>query len=1445
MTADRLARVVARLQNLPEMSLPTDYPRPSGGNRLVESAVTAELSEQTCIGLMKLALYNESDEEVEEESLVNNTPSAFHLLLSAFSVLLHRYTGDTDLIIGSSSASARDPLVLRITVGTDDPFWAVVRKIQQVEQEAEADTVPYESIIRALGKDKADTVEGSRPIFRVRFFDETDSPQEQFLHTTSLTSDITIFVTRQPESSRSSIAPRLSLRILYNSLLFTPARISYIVDQLSILLRRVAANPLAPVGSVPLLTAGQRAKLPDPTADLNWCDFKGAIPDVFSRNARQWPDRQCVIQCIPACSLDEPQAKRAFTYSQILHASNILAHHLIQGGVKREEVVMVYAYRSVDLVVAVMAVLKAGATFSVIDPAYPPSRQTIYLKVAQPRALVVLKGAGKISPSVREFINTELQIRIEVPALEFLSDGQIVGGQDAEGLTDVLHPQRQLADVDPVVALGPDSVATLSFTSGSTGIPKGVKGRHYSLTHFFPWMGERFNIGNHSKFTMLSGIAHDPIQRDMFTPLFFGASLYVPTADDIGTPGRLAEWMADNEVTVTHLTPAMGQLLSAQATRQIPSLCNAFFVGDVLTKRDCLRLQSLAANVRIVNMYGTTETQRAVSYFLIPSVSEDPTFLATQKDIVPAGEGMIDVQLLVVNRNDRAVPCAVGEVGEIYVRSGGLAEGYSDPQATAEKFVANWFCENAPAREDTLLHPRDGSAPLPAAQFWKGVRDRMYRSGDLGRYLPDGIVECTGRADDQVKIRGFRIELGEIDTHLSQHPLVRENVTLVRRDKDEEKILVTYFVPIGGTALDEYVSDVGDDADERGLVSGMRKYRRLIKEIREYLKKKLPSYSVPTLFVPLKRMPLNPNGKIDKPALPFPDTVQAAASATEPVRTGPAASPTEEAIRTIWARILPNAPVPLPLDESFFDLGGHSILATRLIFEIRKAFLVDAPLGLVFDKPTVAAQADAVDRIRNADLGLASSDASESSPNTRVFDTSAASAPHKVDYGKDYETLLGRLAESYPSAPSDYNQRQRTLTVFLTGATGFLGAFILRDLLQRVERVRKVVCLVRAADDAKAAERLREATEGRGVWDKAWVRDGRLEVVRGDLDRERFGLEAATWMRVAGEADAIIHNGALVHWVYPYEKLRSANVLGTLTAVELAAAGKPKLLVFVSSTSAIDTEHYVQLSDALGAVPEGDNLEGARGALKTGYGQSKWVAEKLLFEAGRRGLTGHIVRPGYVVGDSSSAVTNTDDFLWRLVKGCIQLGLVPDINNTVNMVPVDHVARCCAAAAVSPLAAPANAQSVLHVAAAPRPTFNAFLGTLARYGFGTSQAEYVVWRRQLERHVMDTQDNALFPLLHFVLDDLPTSTKAPELDDTRMRAVLMRDEGGGGGGGGEEEGEAARVNATVDERLMGKYLAWLVGAGFLPPPKVRDAEMKLPELATQSTAVRAVGRSGN
>ncbi len=582
--------------------------------------------------------------------------------------------------------------------------------------------------------------------------------------------------------------------------------------------------------------------------------------------------------------------------------------------------------------------------------------------------------------------------------------------------------------------------------------------------------------------------------------------------------------MADSQVTVTHLTPAMGQLLSAQATRQIPTLRNAFFVGDVLTKRDCHRLQHLAHNVQIINMYGTTETQRAVSYFAIPSVNTDSTFLQSQKDIMPAGQGMIDVQLLVVNRADRNIACAVGESGEIYVRSGGLAEGYLDPEATKEKFVGNWFGEGV-ARRDTLRNPEDGSAPPPEAEYWHGIRDRMYRTGDLGRYLPDGTVECSGRADDQIKIRGFRIELGEIDTHLSRHPLVRENVTLVRYDKNEEKVLVSYFVPIAGEDLQALISDTEGDSEaaqsdggasathdvKRQIQKGLLKYRRLIKDIKEHLKKKLPSYSIPTVFIPLSRMPLNPNGKIDKPVLPFPDTALA-----PPVKASRnKLSPTERTVHDIWQNILPSAAQGIELDDNFFDLGGHSILATRMVFELRKTFVIDIPLGLVFEKPTVRDLSAFIDGL-NSGVSLHASK-----------DQGNGAASIDADYASDLAVLEQQLPKAFPAVPADFASKK--LTVLLTGATGFLGAFILRDLLSlRSDRVAKVICLVRAKSAEDGMARLREGCQGRGFWSEEWISNGRLDVVVGDLASDKFGLEASAWTRLEEDVDAVIHNGAIV-----------------------------------------------------------------------------------------------------------------------------------------------------------------------------------------------------------------------------------------------------------------------------------------------------------------------------
>jgi L-aminoadipate-semialdehyde dehydrogenase len=201
---------------------------------------------------------------------------------------------------------------------------------------------------------------------------------------------------------------------------------------------------------------------------------------------------------------------------------------------------------------------------------------------------------------VRNYVKENLQLRTEVPALELKDDGTLVGG--AKDGKDVLDTQQQLKTELPGVLVGPDSTPTLSFTSGSEGKPKGVKGRHFSLTHYFPWMAETFGLSENDKFTMLSGIAHDPIQRDIFTPLFLGAQLLVPSKEDIQHE-KLAEWMRKYGATVTHLTPAMGQILVGGASAVFPSLHHSFFVGDLLIKRDCRRLQNCRVAVRLLTSW--------------------------------------------------------------------------------------------------------------------------------------------------------------------------------------------------------------------------------------------------------------------------------------------------------------------------------------------------------------------------------------------------------------------------------------------------------------------------------------------------------------------------------------------------------------------------------------------------------------------------------------------------------------------------------------------------------------------------------------------------------------------------------------------------------------------------------------------------------------------------
>src|SRR6185369_5545896 len=297
----------------------------------------------------------------------------------------------------------------------------------------------------------------------------------------------------------------------------------------------------------------------------------------------------------------------------------------------------------------------------------------------------------------------------------------------------------------------------VAFTSGSTGAPKGILGGHGPLSHFLQWHSQRFDLTELDRFSMLSGLAHDPLLRDIFTPLSLGAALYIPDLDKL-SPNQLVAWMGEKKISVAHLTPAMVSLLAegagADERVSLPSLRHVFIGGDVLSSRHLSSLHKIAPAVSCVNFYGATETPQAVGYFPVPAHAYvENSGRLTQA--ISIGKGIDEVQLLVLNDAMRLV--GLGEIGEIYVRTPYLSKGYmSDEALTNERFIVNPF---------TQL-----------------IDDRMYRTGDLARYRPDGNIDFLGRRDKQVKVRGFRIELGEVEAVLRQHAGIREAVVLARED---------------------------------------------------------------------------------------------------------------------------------------------------------------------------------------------------------------------------------------------------------------------------------------------------------------------------------------------------------------------------------------------------------------------------------------------------------------------------------------------------------------------------------------------------------------------------------------------------------------------------------------------------------------------------------------
>ena len=438
-----------------------------------------------------------------------------------------------------------------------------------------------------------------------------------------------------------------------------------------------------------------------------------------------------------------------------------------------------------------------------------------------------------------------------------------------------------------------------------------------------------------------------------------------------------------------------------------------------------------------------------------------------------------------------------------------------------------------------------------------------------------------------------------------------------------------------------------------------------------------------------------------------------------------------------------------------------------------------------------------------------------------------------MDYALDGEILM---AKSLPSAFPSGVVRPRH--VFITGLTGFLGAAILENILNRSEDI-MVFALVRAKSSSEALARIKTACIAYRKWSDTW--EQRIRVLPGDLSEERLGLSTEVWYMLENTIDVVVHVGAHVHWIYTYTTLKPTNVLSTLACIALCSTGKPKHLTYVSSTAVLDTEYYASLATP---ILESDPLDGSRKGLSTGYAQSKYVSEYLVRAAGHQGLSGSIIRAGYITGNPSSGIGPTDDFLLRILKGSIQLSSRPDLStNTINLVPVSY----CANIVVSASLYPPHQQSVavMHVTPTPQLSFNAFLETLQLYGYDVPMVPYPEWRSALEQYVStETQEqrepHALLPLFDWVTTNLPLDTKSRDLDNTNARAVLKAS--------GVDEKDC---QVEVTQETVSWYLAFMLEIGFIdPPPREEEGRgskerMPLPTLKIseeQKRALKIVGR---
>lgn len=852
------------------LELPTDRPRPpvQGFNG---EFVPVELPEPLMRRLRDLAN--------------GNGATTYMALLAVFTILLHRYSNQDDIVVGVPAAMRARPeietligyfvnaLPIRTRLDGDPPFLDVLEQVRGATLGAYAhEEVPFDVVVAELNTPR----DLSRPpVFQVSFSHGREPAPAFALGDTELTR-----VWVQSGGARFDLELQTFERdgalggwFEYDRDLFDRATIERMAGHFRFLVEQVVEDPRRTVDRLELVGPAERHQ----------------VLVEFNDTARQWP-AECgwIHQCFEAQARRRPDAEalrfegRSLTYAELNRRANQLAHRLIRAGIGRDVLVGVCVERSIEMVVALLAVLKAGGAYVPLDPDYPLARLEHMLAAAQVPVLL-----------------TQRRVLSKLPAVnaEVLCLDELVAELAAE-------PSE-----DPDSPVGGEDLAYVIFTSGSTGTPKGVMNVHAGIRNRLLWMQEAFGLDYTDRVLQKTPYSFDVSVWEFFWPLTTGATLVVARPGGHRDPGYLVRTIRSERVTTMHFVPSMLQVFMQEPVEECTSLRRVICSGEALP-RDLQDRFLIRSTAELHNLYGPTEAAVDVTHWVCEQDGGDGP--------VPIGRAIANTEIYVLDPLLQPVP--VGVAGELHIGGRNLARGYLGmPELTAERFIA---------------HPFD---PAPGA--------RLYKTGDLARFRPDGALEFLGRLDHQVKLRGFRIELGEIEAALAEHPQVHEAVVTAREYRPGDLRLVAYLTKVPDSlawdvASPEPVSTVKPDQPPAPA------------ELAAYLRQRLPEHMVPAYFEVLDAFPLTSSGKVDRKALPEPAVLRPdlAAEFVAP------RDETEDDLAALWCEVLGVDRVGI--HDNFFDLGGHSLLMAKLRTELAARTGRDVSMVELFQHPTVASLAD-------------------------------------------------------------------------------------------------------------------------------------------------------------------------------------------------------------------------------------------------------------------------------------------------------------------------------------------------------------------------------------------------------------------------------------------------------------------------------------------------------